>query len=114
MHKLFLAVLLAALSNAASAGVVYYVDLAAEAGSHITSFEIATHGSERFHTVPIKVEPQGAVDAVTIAIRRGEGDCLRDLRIGFADGRRIVRRDFDVCKLATVQAGESLMLVAQP
>ena len=114
MHKLCLAVLLAALSNTVSAGVVYYVDLAAEAGSRITSFEIALHGSERFHPVPIKVERQGAAEAVTVAILRGEGDCLRDLRIGFADGRRIVRRDFDVCKLATVQVGENLMLAAQP
>lgn len=111
MHKTVLAVLLAALSNLAAADVVYQVDLA-YAANRIVSFEVAARGSDRFHPMPI--EAQDARGSVTVAIRRGPGDCVRDLRIGFADGRRVVRRDFDVCKLATVHAGENLLLAAQP
>lgn len=111
MYRLIIAVLLAALANVAAADVVYQFDLA-YAANRIVSFEMAARGSDRFRAMPIK--SQDASGSVTVAIRRGQGDCVRDLRIGFADGRRVVRRDFDVCKLAAVRAGESLLLAAQP
>ena len=111
MRKIVIATLLALLSNAATADMVYHIDLA-YADAHITSFEVAARGSDRFHPVPIKIE--GIGDTVTVSIRRVEGDCIRDLRIGFADGHRLVRRDFDICKLTTLRPGENLLLAAQP
>ena len=114
MRKILLFAFLAAASGAAIADPVYYVELSYPVG-RITSFEAAARGSERFRSVPMDSRPgEGSGGAVTVALRKGDGDCLRDLRIGFADGRRIVRRDFDVCKLAKVQIGENLLLAAQP
>lgn len=114
MQRICLAVLLTGLSNLASAEAVYYFDLRAEAGSRIVSFEIAARGSGRFHPVPIKFSPLNPDEIVTVAIRNGDHDCLRDLRIGLADGRSVVRHDFDICRLATVQIGQSLLLAARP
>ena len=111
MRKIVIATLLALLSNAAAADMIYHIDLA-YADANITSFEVAARGTDRFHPVPIKV--LDSAGAVTISIRRVEGDCIRDLRIAFADGHRIVRRDFDICKLTTLQPGENLLLAAQP
>lgn len=111
MRKIIIAALLIALSNAAFADMVYHIDLA-YADDHITSFEVAARGSDRFHPVPIQI--QGSGDTVTVAIRRTAGDCIRDLRIGFANGRRVVHRDFDICKLTMLRPGENLMLAAQP
>lgn len=111
MCKLVIAMLLATLSNVAFADMIYHIDLA-YADDHITSFEVAARGSDRFHAVPIQVQSPG--DTVTVAIRRTSGDCIRDLRIGFANGRRVVHRDFDICKLTMLRPGENLMLAAQP
>lgn len=111
MHKLVVAVLLAALSNIAAADVVYQIDLAYPA-NRIVSFEVAARGSDRFHAAPIRTQDSNG--SVTVAITKGQGNCVRDLRIGFADGRRVVRRDFDVCKLANVHVGDNLLLAAQP
>ncbi|HEX7915259.1 hypothetical protein [Rudaea sp.] len=114
MHKIFLAALLAGLSNVALADVAYYVDLAATP-SRITSFEIAKRGNDRFHPAPIRSWPFGeSGNTVTVVMRVGDGDCRRDLRIGFADGRRVVYRDFDVCKLPAYRVGQDLLLAAQP
>ncbi|MFT3790683.1 MAG: hypothetical protein QM741_06320 [Rudaea sp.] len=111
MRKIVVAMLLAVLSNAAFADVLYHVDLA-RTGARIISFEVAARGSDRFHSVPISI--LGAGDTVTVSIRRAEGDCIRDLRIGFADGHRVVRRDFDICRLATLRPGENLLFAARP
>jgi len=114
MHKFFLAALLAGLSNVALADVAYYVDLAATP-SRITSFEIARPGSDRFHPTPIRSWPLGdSGNTVTVVVRVGDVGCRRDLRIGFADGRRVVYRDFNVCKLSAYRAGQDLLLAAQP
>jgi hypothetical protein len=114
MRKILLFSLLAALSTSAFADVVYYVDLT-NATSRITSFEVAARGSDRFHPMLIDSRTlEGSGGAVTVVFRRGSGDCLRDLRIGFADGRRIVRRDFDVCRLPSYRIGQDLLLATQP
>lgn len=114
MHKFFLAALLAGLSNVALADVAYYVDLAATP-SRITSFEIARRGSDRFRPAPIRSQPFGdAGNTTTVVVRMGDGGCRRDLRIGFADGRRVVYHDFNVCKLSAYRAGQDLLLAAQP
>ena len=114
MHKILLGALLVGLSNVALADVAYYVDLAATP-SRITSFEMAKRGSDRFHPMSIRGRPLGDSDkAVTVVVRTGEGDCRRDLRIGFADGHRVVYRDFNVCKLPSFRAGQDFLLAAQP
>ena len=86
MHKFVVAVLLAALSNIAAADVVYQIDLAYPA-NRIVSFEVAARGSDRFHAMPIRAQDSNG--SVTVAITKGQGNCVRDLRIGFADGRRV-------------------------
>ncbi len=111
MRKIVVALLLAVLSNAAMAEMVYEIDLS-DGADRITSFEIAAHGSDRFRPVPIKVLDSG--NGVTISVRQGDGGCIRDLRIVFADGHRLVRRDFDICKLTALRPGQNLYLAAQP
>ena len=114
MHKICLAALLTGLSNVALADVAYYVDLT-DTAHRITSFEIAKRGSDRFRPVLTSSRPLGdSGSAVTVVVRVGEGECQRDLRIGFADGRRIVYHDFDVCKLPRYRVGQDLLLAQQP
>ncbi|MBS0515206.1 MAG: hypothetical protein JSS16_07020 [Proteobacteria bacterium] len=113
MHKILFAAVLAGLSQAALAGVVYQVDLH-HANRRIVSFEVAARGTDRFHPVPIQIDPRDPDGKVTVTLRKGDGHCVRDLRVGFADGQRVVRRDFDLCKLSGVRAGDSLLLAALP
>ncbi len=99
MRKVLVFSLLAVLSNAASADVVYYVDLINTAPNSITSFEVALPGTDRFHSVlPGNAPIHGGGESATVAIRRGDNGCLRDLRIGFADGRVLTHRGFNICR----------------
>jgi hypothetical protein len=101
--------LLAGLSNAASADVVYYVDLFNTSPRSITSFEIALPGSDRFHSIlPGDVPLRGGGESTTLAIRKGDEGCLRDLRIGFADGRVLTHRHFNICRNVSYHADRYL------
>jgi hypothetical protein len=99
MRTLLAAALLAAATSPAFAGPVYYVDLINTSPSNIVAFDVAPAGASRFHSVlPGNATLQGGSTAATVAIRKGEDGCLRDLRIRFADGHVLMQRDFDVCK----------------
>ena len=114
MTKILLAAALAGLSNLASAGVAYYVDLTDNV-RRITSFEIAAAGSNRFRPVLISSHPfADSGGAITIVIRESDRNCMRDLRIGFADGSRIIQRNFDLCALPGYRPGQELLLATQP
>ncbi len=99
MRTLFFAAACAVVSSQALAGVVYEVDLVNTAQSGIVTFEVARAGSDRFHRVAfIKSPTQGIGEAVTAQIREGDDGCLRDLRIGLADGSVVTRCGLDVCR----------------
>jgi hypothetical protein len=102
MRLLVFAALLAAFANSASAGVVYYVDLINTSPSDIVSFKVAAAGTDRFHSILLGDRPlQGGGASATVGIREGDDGCKRDLRIGFADGRVLTHRGFNVCKYAS-------------
>jgi hypothetical protein len=114
MTKILLAAVLAGLSNLASADVAYYVDLTDNV-RRITSFEIAKPGSSHFRPVLVNSHPfADSGNTVTIVVRESDGSCLRDLRIGFADGSRVVQHDFDLCALPGYRIGQELLLATQP
>lgn len=99
MRKFLIFGLLAGLSNLAVASTVYYLDLINTAASSVTSFDIALPGSDRFHSVlPGQVPLRGGGESATITIRKGQDGCLRDMRIGFADGHVLMHRNFNICR----------------
>jgi hypothetical protein len=95
--RVILAAALAMASSGVGAGTVYYVDLVNTATSNIVALEVARAGSERFHALRLDAAPLHAGAAATVAIRKGNDGCLRDLRVVFADGRVVTHRGFDVC-----------------
>ena len=106
MRKAILAAFMAGLSNLASAGTVYYLDIVNTAPSSMRSFEVARAGSDRFHPVEMGDVPlQGGGASTTIAIRKGDDGCLRDVRVNFVDGRSVIHRDFNICKIGSYHAG---------
>ena len=99
--RLFLAAMLTAATNCANASTVYYVDLVNTATSSIVSLEAAPAGSSHFRALRFGAAPlAGGGASATVAIRKGDEGCLRDLRVGFADGRVLTHRGFDLCKYA--------------
>ena len=102
-----IAVLLGA-SNASRAEVVHYVDHVNTAKSSITSFAVAAPGSNEFRELPLGKPLQGGGDSTTIAIRKDDTGCQRDLRTTFADGRVLIQRNFDVCKNRSDHVGQYL------
>lgn len=86
-------------TNCVSAGTVYHVDLVNKATSSIVSIEVARGGSTRYHALHFAVVPlPGGGESATVAIRQGDDGCLRDLRVGLADGRVVTQRGLDVCR----------------
>jgi hypothetical protein len=109
MRNFFLAALFAGISSPAFAGTVYYIDLINTATTSIVSFEAVLTGSDRYHSVLLGNTPlRGGGASATIAIRKGEDGCLRDLRVGFADGRVLTHRDFNICKYRSYLTDHSL------
>lgn len=98
LRALLAAALLATTLHAARAGTVYYVDLVNASPSAIVAFDVARPGSDRFRSVlPERAPLQGDGAAATIAIRKGDSGCLRDVRVRFADGRSRTHRYLDLC-----------------
>jgi hypothetical protein len=111
MRNILYAAALAAFSNVATAGTVYYLDIVNTASSSIVSLGVARPGSERFHAILVDSKPlQGGGASATVAIRKSEDEgCIRDLRIGFADGRVLTHHDFNICKGVTYHTGRYLV-----
>lgn len=114
MRNLVVFVLLAGLSNPAAADAVYYIDIVNTAPNNITSLEMALRGSNQFHSILPGNEPvHGGGESVTVAVRRGNDGCLRDLRVGFSDGRTLVHPDFNICRNVSYHSGRYLHLRPQ-
>ncbi|KRF02083.1 hypothetical protein ASG87_11405 [Frateuria sp. Soil773] len=108
MPKRSLAALLAGLACAACTGNVHYVELVNTAPSSVVAFAVAPAGSGDFRDVPLGKAPlQGGGVSTTIAVR-DDGDCLRDFRSTFADGRTLLQRGFDVCRNRSDHLGRYL------
>ena len=98
MYKYIFAAVTAVLTTPLYAGTVSYLDIVNTSVSDVVSFEVATAGSDRFHSVLSgNARLRGGGEAATVAIRKGEDGCKRDLRIGFSDGRVLTHRGFDIC-----------------
>jgi hypothetical protein len=106
MRSLCVALAVAA-SNACAAGTVHYVDLVNTAPASIRSFSVAAAGSDDFRDVALgSTSVRGGGDSTTIRI--SDGDCLRDFRTVFADGRVLVQQNFDVCRNRSYHTGQYL------
>jgi hypothetical protein len=119
--RTFLGIALLVGASAASAETVHYIDLINTAKSSILSFAVAPSGSGDFRTVSLGDKPlHGGGDSTTVAIRGDDQGCLRDLRTGFADGRVLIQRDFNVCKYRSYRTGryprgrDHAVMLAQP
>ena len=95
--RVILAATLILATNCVGAGTVYHVDLVNNATSSIVSLEVARAGSARYHVLHFGAAPlPGGGASATVAIRKGDDGCLRDLRVGLADGRVVMQRGLDV------------------
>jgi len=110
MRKFLATAMFAVLSTSASAGTVYYVDIVNSAPHAIVALESAPAGSGRFHAVLAdgRTLPGNGASA-TVAIRKADAGCLRDLRARFADGHVAVRRDVDLCRTGTHRDAEAIV-----
>ena len=106
MRMLLIAGIVAA-AHAGAADAEHYVELVNTARTSLSSFAVAAAGSGDFHAVALGATPlQGGGDSTTIGIA-GDG-CLRDFRVEFADGRVLMQKNFDVCKVRSYHTGQYL------
>lgn len=95
------------LAGRSAAADLHYLDLVNTAPSSLTGFAVAAAGSDDWRSVDLGDAPvQGGGDSTTVAIRGG--DCLRDLRSTFRDGRVLIQRNFDVCRYRSYHTGQYL------
>ncbi|MEP6940061.1 MAG: hypothetical protein ABI846_09875 [Rudaea sp.] len=92
----------------------HYLDLVNTAPDSIVSFAAAASGSGRFVEARLATLLGGG-DGATIAIATAPGreGCLQDLRIGFANGRILIQKNFDVCRYRSYHTGRYLRGSAQ-
>ena len=113
---LSLALLLAVSATASAGGTRHYVELVNTAQDSITSLSVASAGSSHFRAIPIDgAALHGGGESMTMAVAaaaNGAG-CLQDLRIGFANGRTLIQKNFDVCKYRSYHTGRYLRGHAQ-
>ena len=105
MRILFLVMLLTGAMNASAAEHIYRFDLVNSAPNAIKTFGVAAAGSENYRAITLHGKSLPAGESVTIATRKSEGGCLRDLRTTFDNGDVKVERSFDVCQCASFDAG---------
>lgn len=101
MRSISLAVTLLVATNVFGTENVRQFEVVNAGANDIASVAVAQAGSGVFRTAlddhhhPILVK---SGESITIPVRPGEGGCLRDLRVKFADGEILVEHQFDVCK----------------
>jgi hypothetical protein len=101
MRKLFIAFMLAGLSNAAPAGVVYFVDVLNASVNELVAVDVAPAGNSHFRPAPLNgasLPVHGGT--ATFAVRRVDDRCFYDFRFRFDDGRVALRRGVDLCRYA--------------
>lgn len=94
-------------ASAVAAPATRYLELVNTAHSRLTSLEIAGVDSGDWHAVDLGGALSGGGDSTTVAIAV-DGGCRHDLRMTFADGRRLLQRAFDVCSYRTYHTGRYL------
>lgn len=114
MRKLVVIMMILGTSGAYAAEATHYLDLVNTAQDSITALAVAPSSSDRFVAVDVGVL-HGGGDATTIAIATtaGREGCLQDLRIGFANGRVLLQRNFDVCRFRSYHSGRYMRGSAQ-
>ena len=106
MRLLLIAAIVAA-APVHAADSMHYVELVNTARASLSSFAVASAGSGDFHPIPLGASAlQGGGDSTTIGIA-GDG-CLRDFRAEFADGRVLIQKNFNVCKVRSYHTGQYL------
>ena len=107
MRAVVFATLLAAATAHAHAerAPTRYFDLVNASHDSVTSLAIAPAGSDAFHEIELGGPLRGGLTSTTVDI--AAGDCLRDFRLVFRDGRTLIYPDIDVCRY------RSLRLTAQ-
>jgi hypothetical protein len=93
----FLASVLACTSHAHAGGAATrYFDLVNASHDSVTSVAVAPAGDSTFHEIDFGAPLRGGVTSTTVEVP--EGDCVRDFRLTFADGRTLVYPGIDVCR----------------
>lgn len=87
----------------------HYVNIYNSARSSIVAFEAAPAGTGAFRPIALADRPiQGGGDSAMVAFRKQDGGCRRDFRTTFADGRVLLVRDYDVCRMSVFRTGPAL------
>lgn len=93
----------------------YYMNIRNTAQSSIVAFAAAPAGTTNFHDIALADRPlEGGGDSATVAFRKDEGGCLRDLRTTFADGRVLIHKKVNVCRLHTYRTGQDFRTAPPP
>ena len=100
MRPICLAVLATLLSTTAfQAGArsdTRYLELINRTHDSMTSFEIATAGSDVFREMPLGAALRGGGDSTTLELVADS--CVHDLRFVFRSGRTLIYESVDICR----------------
>jgi hypothetical protein len=88
--------LLAATHANAERASTHYFDLVNAAHDSVTSFAVAPAGSGAFREIDLGGPLRGGLTSTTVDL--ADGGCLRDFRLVFRDGRRLLYPAIDVCR----------------
>jgi hypothetical protein len=73
-----------------------YFDLVNVSFDSVTSVAVAPAGGDAFSAIALGAPLRGGVTSTTVELPHG--DCLRDFRMMFADGRTLLYPGIDVCR----------------
>jgi hypothetical protein len=87
----------------------YYVNIYNNAPSSIVAFAQAPAGTGAFRAIVLAHHPvRGGGDSATVAFRKDDGGCLRDFKTTFADGRVLLLKGYNVCRMPVYRTGPVL------
>lgn len=96
---LVLAPLFFAAVHAHAAGApTQYFNLVNASHESVTALAVAPAGSDAYARIELGPPLRGGVTSTTVEIP--DGDCVRDVRVAFADGRTLAYPGIDVCRNA--------------
>ncbi len=108
MRHMIAVLLLLAARIATAAQPTHYVSIVNNASADIESIElVSTDG----HASTIARHDRLRGGDVTMLGISGAGECRRDLRLAFADDRRVIVRNLDVCRDRQLHTRELYMTV---
>lgn len=107
MRSLIVSLLFAGLPNLGNAVPTFYVNVINDALTSVGQIASAESGSG--HWIPHSLEgrPFLSGTATTLGLAKS-GNCRRDLRFDFVDGRTMTVRDFDICRTRSLHLGAAL------